>query len=126
MRKLVSVFLAAGLLSGAAGATMAQDLAVAVPAPKAASAFVVFTEKGDAALSPTALATVRSAADKARDGRVITLAGSPRDMLTVRDELIRQGVSASAIVARNDDGAPLPKAADGLSDPAARHVQITL
>ena len=39
--------------------------------------------------------------------------------------LVRQGVPASAIVARNDASSPLPKAGDGLSDPSDRRVAIT-
>ena len=125
MRKHILAVTAGGLLLGAAGIASAQDVAVATPAPPAPkSTVVVFTEKGDRALSPTALASIRSAAGKARDAHVVMLSGSPRTMGVVRDELVRQGVSASSIVARNDAASPLPKPHDGLSDPADRHVEI--
>ena len=45
------------------------------------------------------------------------------EVLRVKGELIRQGVPANDIVARNDTGSPLPKA-DGL-DPSDRRVSIT-
>jgi phosphoribosylformylglycinamidine (FGAM) synthase-like enzyme len=108
---------------GATGAAMAQDLAAAVPGPN--SAFMVFTEKGSHALSPTAIATIRGAVSDARSAHKVTLTGSPENVAAVKHELVRQGVSANAVVARNEVGAPLPKAGDGLSDPADRRVSIS-
>ena len=122
MRKYTLALLAGGLLMGVAGAATAQELATAVPSPK--SEFMVFTEKGSHALSPTAMATLRSAVDEARGARQVTLTGSPENVAAVKSELMRQGVPANAIVARNDAGSPLPKAGDGL-DPSDRRVSIT-
>jgi hypothetical protein len=102
--------------------TSAQELATAVPSPK--SEFMVFTEQGSHALSPTAIATIRSAVNDARGARHVTLSGSAENVAAVKSELMRQGVPANAIAARNDLGSPLPKVGDGLSDPADRRVSI--
>ena len=122
MRKYTLALVAGSLLMGAAGVASAQDLATAVAPSK--SEFMVFTEKGSHALSPTAIATIRSAVNDARGSRV-TLTGSPQNVAAVKNELLRQGVPANAIVARNDTSSPLPKAGDGLSDPSERRVSIT-
>ena len=122
MRKYTLALLAGGLLMGVAGAATAQDMAMAVPSPK--SEFMIFTEKGSHALSPTALSTIRSAVSEARNARQVTLTGSPENVAAVKSELLRQGVPANAIVARNDAGSPLPKVGDGL-DPSDRRVSIT-
>src|SRR5262249_13349763 len=114
---------AGGLLMGATGMASAQDIATAVAPSK--SEFMVFTEKGNHALSPTAVATIRSAVSDARSARQVTLTGSAASVAAVKGELVRQGVPASAIVARNDLGTPLPKAGDGLGDASDRGVAIT-
>ena len=123
MRNYTLALVAGGLLMGAASVVSAQDLATAVPSPK--SEFMVFTEQGNHALSPTAIATIRSAVNDARGARQVTLTGSAENVAAVKGELMRQGVPANAIVARNDLGSPLPKAGDGLSDPADRRVSIS-
>ena len=123
MRKYTLALVAGGLLMGAAGVASAQELATATAAPK--SEFMIFTEKGSHGLSPTALATIRSAVNEAHNARQVTLTGTPENVAAVRNELVRQGVPASAIVARNDASSPLPKAGDGLSDPSERRVAIT-
>jgi hypothetical protein len=123
MRKYTLALLAGSFLIGTAGVASAQDLATAVVPSK--SELMVFTEKGSHALSPTAMATIRTAVNDARSARQVTLTGSPENVAAVKSELVRQGVSANAIVARNDAGSPLPKAGDGLSDPSDRRVAIT-
>jgi hypothetical protein len=123
MQKYTLALVAGSLLMGAAGVASAQDLATAVVPSK--SEFMVFTEQGSHALSSTAMATIRSAVGEARSARQVTLTGSPENVAAVKSELMRQGVPANAIVARNDAGSPLPKAGDGLSDPSDRRVAIT-
>jgi hypothetical protein len=123
MRKYTLALLAGSLLVGIAGVASAQDLATAVVPSK--SELMVFTEKGSHALSPTAMATIRTAVNDARSARQVTLTGSPENVAAVKSELVRQGVPANAIVARNDASSPLPKAGDGLSDPSDRRVAIT-
>jgi hypothetical protein len=121
MRKYTLALLAGSLLMGTAGVASAQDLASAAVPSK--SEFMVFTEKGSHTLSPTAMATIRSAVADARSARQVTVTGSPDNVAAVKGELVRQGVPANAIVARNDTGSPLPKV-DGL-DPSDRRVSIT-
>jgi alkanesulfonate monooxygenase SsuD/methylene tetrahydromethanopterin reductase-like flavin-dependent oxidoreductase (luciferase family) len=122
MRKYTLALVAGSLVMGVAGVASAQDLASAVAPSK--SEFMVFTEQGSHALSPTAIATIRSAVNDARGARV-TLTGTPESVAAVKNELVRQGVPSSSIVARNDVYSPLPKAGDGLSDAADRGVSIT-
>jgi NAD(P)H-flavin reductase len=122
MRNFTLVLVAGGLLMGAAGAASAQQLATAGPSPK--GDVMVFTEKGSHTLSPTAMNTIRSAVDEARDAHRITLTGSPASVAAVKGELVRQGVPENAIVARNDVPS-LPKAGDGLSDATDRGVSIS-
>jgi len=122
MRNYTLALLAGGILMGSVCAATAQDVATAVAAPR--SEFMVFTEKASHALSPTAIATIRSALSQARSTSRITLTGRPESVAAVKSELVRQGVPAYAIVARNDLGAPLPRVHDGLSDPADRGVEI--
>ena len=109
-----------GLL--AAGAAAAQtEMAVAVPAPQ--RDFVVFADKGQV-LSRTAVETLRAAASEASGARQVTLVGRAENIAPVKGELVRQGVPAQAIKVRPESGAPIAKAADGLSDPIDRRVEI--
>ena len=123
MRKYTLALVAGGLLMGAAGMASAQELATAVPMPK--GEVMVFTEKGSHALSSTAIAIIRSTISEARSARQVTLTGSPANVAAVQAELVRQGVPANAIIARNDVGVTLPNTGDGLSDPAERRVTIS-
>src|SRR5947207_12249993 len=104
MRYSAISILVGGLL--ASGVAMAQpQVAVAVPPPK--GEFVVFADKGNT-LSPTALATVRSAASEA-SSRQVTLVGRPAAIAAVKGELIREGVPAQAIVARPESQRPITR-----------------
>jgi hypothetical protein len=122
MRNLSMAILVGGLLVGMAGVATAQNLASAVPAPK--KEFVVFTDRGGAALSPTAVATVRSAASEASTAPQVTLIGRAENIAAVKGELIRQGVAPQAIVVKQEARAPIAKPIDGLSDPIDRRVEI--
>ena len=124
MQKYRMVLLVGGLLIGAASAATAQQLATAVPAPK--SGFMVFTEAGSHALSPTAIATIRAAVRKADATRTVVLTGRPENVATVKSELMRQGIPDEAIVTRNEARAPLPRPQDGLSNPLDRRVEIRI
>ena len=120
MRYSGIAILVGGLL--AAGGVAAQtNIATAVPPPK--GEFVVFADKGSA-LSPTALATLRTAANEANGARQVTLVGRTENVAPVKGELMRQGVPAQAIKVRSESGAPIAKAGDGLSDPIDRRVEI--
>lgn len=124
MKKIGMAIVAGGLLMGTAVTAMAQDVAALVPPPK--SEFMVFADRGSHGLSPTAVSTIRAAANNAGTARQVTLIGRGEDAARVKDELVRQGVRADAIVVKNEVGAPLPKPGDGLSDPTDRRVTIKL
>ena len=109
-----------GLLAAGVAAAQTQ-VAVAVPAPQ--RDFVVFADKGQA-LSPTAISTVRAAANEASGARQVTLVGRTENIASVKGELMRQGVPAHAIKVQPEARAPIAKAADGLSDPIDRRVEI--
>jgi hypothetical protein len=120
MRYSGIAILVGGLL--AAGAAPAQtNIAAAVPAPK--GEVVVFADKGQA-LSPTALDTIRAAAGEANAASRVTLVGRPDNAAAVKSELVRQGVPTQAIVVQPERRSPIAKAADGLSDPIDRRVEI--
>lgn len=109
-----------GLL--AAGAASAQtNLAVATPAP--ARDYVVFADKGQV-LSPVAVDTVRAVASEANGARYVTLVGRPDNAAAVKSELVRAGLSANTIKVQPERSSPIAKAADGLSDPIDRRVEI--
>jgi len=122
MRTIGMAILAGGLLVGMAGVATAQNMASAVPAPK--KEFIVFTDRGGAALSPTAATTVRNAAGEARTAPQVVLIGRAENVAAVKGELIRQGVAPQAIVVKQEARAPIAKPADGLSDPIDRRVEI--
>ena len=120
MRYSGIAILAGGLLL--AGTAAAQtNIATAVPAPK--GEFIVFADQGNA-LSPLARDTVRAAASEASSASRVTLIGRPEAIAAVKGELLRQGVPARAIMARPESRAPIAQAADGLSDPIDRRVEI--
>jgi len=85
---------------------------------------VVFAEKGSAALSPTAAATVRAAASEASSAPQVTLIGRAENIAPVKRELIRHGVAPGSITVRQEARAPIARPADGLSDPVDRRVEI--
>jgi hypothetical protein len=123
MRNYGMAILAGGLLIGTAVTACAQtEMAYSAPAPK--GELVVFANKGGSALSPTAVQTVRTAALEANAAGEVTLIGRAENVASVKDELMRQGVPADAIKERHEMRTPIAKAADGLSDPIDRRVEI--
>lgn len=124
MRNYLAI-LAGGLLISAAATASAQSqrlMAYSVPPPK--GEMVVFAEKSGHALSPTAIKTVRRAAGEANATGQVTLVGRAENVASVKGELMRQGVPADAIKERHEARPPIAKAADGLSDPIDRRVEI--
>jgi len=109
-------------LSMASSMASAQSTEVAYASP-AKSGFVVFVDR-DIELSSTAGNVVRQAANAARSARTVYLAGRADYAELVKKELIRDGVPAGAIVVQGP-ASTLPKAADGLADPANRRVEIS-
>jgi outer membrane protein OmpA-like peptidoglycan-associated protein len=119
MRNSGMAVLVGALLLGATGAS-AQQLAAAT-APQ--HDIVVFADKGTT-LSPTARDTVAKAAEKANGAPRVTLVGRAANVAPVKAELQRNGVPAERIAVRSEARAPIAKAADGLSNPVDRRVEI--
>jgi outer membrane protein OmpA-like peptidoglycan-associated protein len=84
--------------------------------------YIVFFDSGSNRLSPLAIETVRSAAQAARSARTIELEGRADYTNAVKQELVRQGVSADAISVHSATNRPLQKV--GASDPIDRRVEI--
>lgn len=122
MRNYMAILAGGLLISAAASASAQTQMAYSAPPPK--GEMVVFAEKGGHALSPTAMKTVRRAAGEANTTGQVTLVGRAENVASVKGELMRQGVPAEAIKERHETRAPIAKAADGLSDPIDRRVEI--
>jgi hypothetical protein len=119
--------IACGVLAGVflapipAAMAQATDLAYAA-APRAD--YVVFLDSG-ATLSPIANYMIQKAARAAKSARTVELTGRADYAEAVKTELLRNGVSANAIVVTPKVDSPLPKTADGLKDPMTRRVEIS-
>ena len=74
-------------------------------------------------LPQSAAPMVSKAVDAAKAGKTIHLVGRADQAEVVKQEMIREGAPASAIVVAREPGKPLPKA-DALSDTASRKVEI--
>jgi hypothetical protein len=100
-----------------ASPVIAQDVA---SLPNAKSFYLVFADR-NGLLSPVAIETVRNAAHAARP---IDLSGPAPYVETVKKQLIREGVRATAISVRSTTAPSLPATQDGISTPQDRSVQI--
>jgi|SRR5262245_13459225 len=120
MQKLVLSAALAGGLFLAHSAVVAQDIA-SLPDAKSAH-YLVFLDKDG--LSPTAMQTVRNAANAIGSGHTVRLSGQPRYVEAVRRELLKEGVQPTSIVVQHESGLVLPAAGDGLSEPQQRRVEI--
>jgi hypothetical protein len=116
--------IAAVLLGGLflAPAAMAQSTHQAYATGEPRSEYLVFLEKGNH-LPSTAAPAVQAAVTAARAGKTIHLVGRLDQAQVVKQQMIREGAPAAAIVVANEPGKPLPKA-DPLSDTASRKVEI--
>jgi hypothetical protein len=125
MKKLSIAVLLGSLLavplSGAMGQSTEQASAYTLsPSPR--GEYIVFFDSKGNRLSPLAIETVRSAAQAARSAGTIELEGRADYANTVKQELVRQGVSADAISVHPATHRPLQKV--GASDPIDRRVEI--
>lgn len=120
MRTISSLFVLVGLACAPLGA-MAQDLAFASNAP--VSDRLVFMGPSDVRVPPSAIETIRSAADAAKSTPVL-IEGRADRASAVKQELIRQGAPAEAITVRPTPTRPLAQVGDGIDDPTERRVNI--
>jgi hypothetical protein len=113
----------AGFAAGVTAEAAAQSTDIAYgTAPRAN--YVVFVD-GSGRISPVASDTVHMAADAAKWARTVNVVGPRVYAEAVKSQLVKDGVPAPAIVVTPKTHAPLPVAADGMSDPAKRRVEIT-
>jgi hypothetical protein len=105
-----------------ANAALAQTANLAYATGEPRSEHLVFLDKGNQ-LPPSATPAVARAASAAKAGRTVMVVGRADQVQVVKQEMLREGAPASAIVVSNDTGKPLPKA-DVLSDTANRKVEI--
>lgn len=130
--------LTAGLLAGcvvllapALTKANAQNLAAAAPATANAATprpgYVVFFEPNSAEVSPTAAATIRTAAQAARANKtpLVRIVGRADYAEAVKAQLVLWGVAPTsiALVGRDDSG-PIVRASTGVAEPINRRVLI--
>jgi hypothetical protein len=125
MKKLHLGAIALGCLVAAPWqASMAQSTEVAFandPRP----GYVVFFDRSTGQLSRVADETIRrAAADADKSAGLVRVVGRAEYATAVKDQLVRDGVPARAIVVVPKAGNPLPTIPDGVSEPANRSVEI--
>lgn len=119
--KSIAAVLVGGLfLSPASFAQPGPDIAYATPAP-APSVLVVL--QPDNSLPESALPALGRAAAAARAGGTVQIVGGAATADVVKNELVREGVPASAIVVTRDRRPALPRL-DPLDDTASRAVTL--
>lgn len=123
MQKL-SKFLIIGGLTLMPLSAMGQNLASAPSAlPIVGSDHLMFMGSNGSRVPESAMETVRSAADAAKQSPV-RIEGRADYANAVKQELLRQGAPASAISITSLPVQPLAKAGDGLSVPTDRGVVL--
>jgi hypothetical protein len=116
--------IAAVLIGGLflAPSAMAQSTHLAYASGEPRSEYMVFLEKGNS-LPKAGVPAVRTAADAAKAGKTIHVVGRTDQAEVVKQEMIREGAPANAIVVASEPGKPLPKT-DPIGDTASRKVEI--
>lgn len=116
--------IAAMMLGGLflASPAMAQSTHLAYATGEPRTEYRVFLEKNNV-LPPSAAPMVSNAIIAARAGKTVLLVGRLDQTEVVKQEMIRSGAPASAIVAAREPLKPLPRV-DSLSDTASRTVAI--
>lgn len=117
--RIVAVMLG-GLFLASPAMAQSTNLAYATGEPR--SETVIFLQKGNV-LPPSAAPMVSNAITAARAGKTVHLQGRTDQAEAVKQEMIRDGAPASAIVVAHEPVKALPKV-DSLSDSASRMVAI--
>jgi len=102
---------------------MAQNLASAPASSSSVRSDHLVFLGSDASIPASAMETVRSAADAARQTPV-RIEGRADYANAVKQELVRQGAPASSISITPVAAQPLPKAGDGVAVPTERGVTL--
>lgn len=116
--------IAAVILGGLflASPAMAQSINLAYATGEPRSETLVFLQKGNV-LPPSAAPMVSNAITAARTGKTVHLQGRTDQAEAVKQEMIRDGAPANAIVVAHEPVKSLPKV-DSVSDSASRTVAI--
>jgi len=117
--RIVAVMLGGLFLASPA---MAQSTHLAYATGEPRSEYMVFLEKGNL-LPQSAMPMVSKAVSAAKAGTTIHVVGRSGQAEVVKQEMIREGAPASAIVVAREPSKPLPTV-DALSDTASRKVEI--
>jgi hypothetical protein len=117
MRKLqISTIVLGGIFLAPLQTASAQEVAFA---NETTPGYVIFFSDGPAHLSSVAGETIQmAAADADRSAGLIRVVGPVGYATVVKDELVRDGVPARAIVVVPRTANALPANADGVSEPA--------
>ena len=118
MRKLrISAILVSGILATPIQGAVAQEVAYA---NESTPGYVIFFSNGPAHLSSVAGETIQmAAADADRSAGLIRVVGPVGYATAVKDELVRDGVPARAIVVVPSMASALPAMGDGIAEPAS-------
>ena len=116
--------IAAVMLGGLflASPAMAQSTNLAYVTGEPRSEYMVFLGK-DNVLPESAIPMVSQASKAAKAGKTVHLVGRADQAEIVKQEMIREGAPASAIVVAREPAKALPRV-DSLSDTASRKVEI--
>jgi hypothetical protein len=121
----IAAILLGGLVIAPFHVATAQTTNVAYASQPQPGFYMVFFDKGTARLSSVAGETIRHAAVNAdKSAGMIRVVGRADYAQAVKNELVRDGVPARSIVVVPRIDNPLPTIADGVSEPANRHVEI--
>ena len=101
---------------------MAQSTHLGLRHRRAALGNMVFLEKGNV-LPKSAMPMVSKASKAAKAGKTVHLVGRADQAEIVKQEMIREGAPANAIVVAREPAKALPKV-DSLSDTQSRKVEI--
>ena len=105
-----------------ASPVMAQSTNLAYATGEPRSETMIFLQKGNV-LPPSAAPMVSNAITAARAGKTVHLIGRTDQVEVVKQEMIRDGAPASAIVVAHEANKALPRV-DSLSDATSRTVEI--
>ncbi len=122
-KSCIAAVIVGGILTASVPAAMAQstDMAYATPAPR--SEVLVFLDRNNA-VPGSATGALSMAVVAAQSGKTVEVVGRAEQVAAVTKELVREGAPVSRIVVSEERPAPLPRAADAISDPANRRVEL--
>ena len=117
MRKLQIAILLGGILLAPFQSSVAQEVAYA---NESTPGSVIFFSNGPAHLSSVAGETIQmAAADADRSAGLVRVVGPVGYATVVKDELVRNGVPARAVVVVPRTANVLPTSDDGIAEPAS-------